>query len=60
MASCAGVGAMREAMAPLWRVPAYEADLAFYLGDSWRAQIPSSPAIEVGRLHAGRRAPPLA
>ncbi len=28
----AGVGALRPTLEPLWRVPAYEQDLEFYLG----------------------------
>lgn len=28
----AGVGALRGTLEPLWRVPAYEKDLQFYLG----------------------------
>jgi heme oxygenase len=44
---------MRDVLEPLWRVPAYEADLQFYLGPNWREQLVTSPAIEV--CGAGRR-----
>lgn len=30
--SAAGVGALRPTLEPLWRVPAYEKDLEFFLG----------------------------
>ena len=43
----AGVGSLREVMGPLLRVPAYEADLQFYLGQGWREKIPLSPSIHV-------------
>lgn len=46
------VGSLREVMGPLLRVPAYEADLQFYLGQGWREKIPLSPSIHayVARL----------
>lgn len=43
----AGIAALKATLQPLWRVPAYEADLAFYLGPSWRARIPASAAVDV-------------
>ncbi|KAI3429775.1 hypothetical protein D9Q98_010088 [Chlorella vulgaris] len=46
MATDERVESMRDVLEPLWRVPAYEADLQFYLGPNWREQLVTSPAIE--------------
>ncbi|KAL4422440.1 hypothetical protein ABPG75_008637 [Micractinium tetrahymenae] len=46
------IAPLKPTLQPLWRVPAYEADLAFYLGPDWRARIPASKAVDayVARL----------
>ncbi|PRW60607.1 40S ribosomal S21-2 [Chlorella sorokiniana] len=40
------VGALRPTLEPLWRVPAYEKDLEFYLGKDYAEQIPRNAAIQ--------------
>lgn len=59
--SDARIAALKATLQPLWRVPAYEADLAFYLGPSWRARIPASAAVDayVARLREVARERPL-
>lgn len=40
------VGALRPTLEPLWRVPAYEKDLEFFLGKDYAEQIPRNEAIQ--------------
>ncbi|KAL4436102.1 hypothetical protein ABPG77_005550 [Micractinium sp. CCAP 211/92] len=55
------IAALKATLQPLWRVPAYETDLAFYLGASWRSRIPPSDAVDayVARLQEVARERPL-
>lgn len=46
MAADKRMGALRGTLEPLWRVPAYEKDLQFYLGKDFAEQIPRSNAIQ--------------